>query len=26
VPHEIHIRAEVDGVMNRFLFATCRAQ
>lgn len=21
-PHEVHIRAEVDGVMNRFLFAT----
>jgi len=22
VPHEVHIRAEVEGVMNRFLFAT----
>jgi len=22
VPHEIHVRAEVEGVMNRFLFAT----
>jgi hypothetical protein len=22
LPHEVHIRAEVEGVMNRFLFAT----